>query len=198
MPRSKEQFEKIRNSTKQLILEAGLKVFSKKGFHGASISDIAKEAGVSKGLAYNYFASKKELAVAVLNQISVLLQEMEQLFLLEDPYEIIKLTISSVMDNLRKNEEFWRLYMGLITSPEMSEIAAEIFSKVMEGYLKKVEKLFKQIGLPNPKAEAYIFGALLDGIPMDYLIDKENYPLKTIEKHLLKKYSKEELQKLIN
>jgi AcrR family transcriptional regulator len=43
------------------ILDAALAVFSRRGYHAASIDDIAGEAGVSKALIYEHFASKQEL-----------------------------------------------------------------------------------------------------------------------------------------
>jgi len=43
------------------ILDAALAVFSQRGYYAASIDDIASEAGVSKALIYEHFASKKEL-----------------------------------------------------------------------------------------------------------------------------------------
>ncbi|RKD33521.1 TetR/AcrR family transcriptional regulator [Thermohalobacter berrensis] len=43
------------------IIEAAVKVFSKKGFHKARMEDIAKEAGIGKGTIYEYFDSKKHL-----------------------------------------------------------------------------------------------------------------------------------------
>ena len=43
------------------ILDAALAVFSQRGYHEASIDDIASEAGVSKALIYEHFASKQEL-----------------------------------------------------------------------------------------------------------------------------------------
>jgi AcrR family transcriptional regulator len=43
------------------ILDSALAVFSERGYHAASIDDIAGEAGVSKALIYEHFASKQEL-----------------------------------------------------------------------------------------------------------------------------------------
>ncbi|AFS77388.1 transcriptional regulator, TetR family [Gottschalkia acidurici 9a] len=43
------------------ILQACIKVFSQKGYHKATIEDIANEAGIGKGTVYLYFSSKKEL-----------------------------------------------------------------------------------------------------------------------------------------
>jgi AcrR family transcriptional regulator len=43
------------------ILDAALSAFSRKGYHAASLDDIAGEAGISKALIYEHFASKQEL-----------------------------------------------------------------------------------------------------------------------------------------
>ena len=43
------------------ILDAASAVFSARGYHAASIDDIAREAGVSKALIYEHFSSKQEL-----------------------------------------------------------------------------------------------------------------------------------------
>jgi len=43
------------------ILEAGLAIFSADGFHGATMRDIAKKAGVSQGLLHHHFGGKDGL-----------------------------------------------------------------------------------------------------------------------------------------
>jgi AcrR family transcriptional regulator len=43
------------------ILDAALTAFSQTGYHATSLDDIAREAGVSKALIYEHFASKQEL-----------------------------------------------------------------------------------------------------------------------------------------
>lgn len=48
-------------SSKEKILRIALAVFTEKGFDGASMSAIAKHAGVSKPLLYHYFPSKEDL-----------------------------------------------------------------------------------------------------------------------------------------
>jgi AcrR family transcriptional regulator len=46
---------------KQAILDAAMKVFSRGGYHGSSIDQIAQAAGISKALIYDHFPSKREL-----------------------------------------------------------------------------------------------------------------------------------------
>ena len=44
-----------------LILDAAIRVFAERGYHGARVGDIAEDAGVAHGLLYHYFASKDEV-----------------------------------------------------------------------------------------------------------------------------------------
>jgi TetR/AcrR family fatty acid metabolism transcriptional regulator len=46
---------------RQLILDAAVRVFARKGYHTSRVGDIAEEAGVAHGLLYHYFDSKEEL-----------------------------------------------------------------------------------------------------------------------------------------
>ena len=45
------------------ILEAAIKVFAEQGFHQATISQIAREAGVADGTIYLYFKNKEDIMV---------------------------------------------------------------------------------------------------------------------------------------
>ena len=47
------------------ILDAGVRVFARQGYHGTRVSDIADEAGVAYGLVYHYFECKDQ----VLNEL---------------------------------------------------------------------------------------------------------------------------------
>jgi TetR/AcrR family fatty acid metabolism transcriptional regulator len=46
---------------RQLILDAAVRVFARKGYHTCRVGDIAEEAGVAHGLLYHYFNSKEEV-----------------------------------------------------------------------------------------------------------------------------------------
>lgn len=196
MPRTKEQFKEIREKTKQNIIDAALKLFAQRGYYGTSIADIAKEAGISKGLAYNYFKSKNDLAEAIFSQLYLFFDQYDKLFAeVTDPYKLIELMIKGTFKHLRENEEFWKLYTSFALQWEVSDKMKILFEEIEKKYLKKMENVFRKIGLKNPKAESYFLGAMFDGISIDYLLDKDKYPLKSVERLLLKKYSKEELAK---
>jgi AcrR family transcriptional regulator len=64
-PRRLNRTEK-REANRTRILEAARRVFGERGFHGASIEEIAEEAGLSNGAIYYNFESKGDLFLALL------------------------------------------------------------------------------------------------------------------------------------
>jgi AcrR family transcriptional regulator len=60
------------------ILDAAYGVFSTKGYHNATVDDIAQQAGVSKGTCYQYFSGKEEIFLATLDRtLAKILAEAE-------------------------------------------------------------------------------------------------------------------------
>ncbi len=62
-----EAFEKLPEERKQLILSTGIKEFCEKSYKDASTDHITKECGISKGILFHYFRSKKEFYLYCLN-----------------------------------------------------------------------------------------------------------------------------------
>lgn len=59
----------------QMMLDAAVKVFSRRGFHAASMDEIADVAEISKPMVYAYLGTKEELFVACLERESTRLME---------------------------------------------------------------------------------------------------------------------------
>ncbi len=57
--------EAYRERTRNEIVLAAEKVFARKGYNGASMDDIVRESGLSKGALYGYFRSKEDLFLAI-------------------------------------------------------------------------------------------------------------------------------------
>ena len=53
---------------REQLLDVGLEVFSRNGFHATSMNDVAEAAGVTKPVLYQHFASKRELYLALLHE----------------------------------------------------------------------------------------------------------------------------------
>lgn len=55
-----------RRNARNVIHDAGMKLFTQRGFHASSVQDITDAAGVPKGSFYNHFKSKEALAAEIL------------------------------------------------------------------------------------------------------------------------------------
>ncbi len=53
---------------REAILAAAMAVFAERGYHGASVDDVAQAAGISKALIYEHFPSKKDLHASLLER----------------------------------------------------------------------------------------------------------------------------------
>jgi AcrR family transcriptional regulator len=53
--------------TRAKIIESAIKLFSVRGYNAASVDDVCKEAGISKGAFYHHFESKQALFLALLD-----------------------------------------------------------------------------------------------------------------------------------
>jgi AcrR family transcriptional regulator len=60
-PRGKKLNEQMRTDARAKITRAALEVFSEYGYHGATMEQIMKVSGLSKGLVYHYFSSKEKI-----------------------------------------------------------------------------------------------------------------------------------------
>lgn len=56
------------DATFAAILDAAVRVFGSRGYHGTSVRDIAEAAGLSPGSLYNHFSSKHDLLVVILER----------------------------------------------------------------------------------------------------------------------------------
>ena len=65
-PRTKRQEQAL--ARREQLVQTALRLFSEKGYRGASVRDIARAAGVNEGLIYHYFSGKGDLFRAVLDQ----------------------------------------------------------------------------------------------------------------------------------
>ena len=63
---SEPRFQRRKEDRPAEITEAALKAFAENGYAATRVDDVAKRAGVSKGLLYLYFQTKEELFKAVI------------------------------------------------------------------------------------------------------------------------------------
>jgi AcrR family transcriptional regulator len=59
--------EVTKSNNRSLIINAGIKVFMEKGVSEATVRDIIRFTGLASGTFYNYFSSKEEVLVAIVD-----------------------------------------------------------------------------------------------------------------------------------
>jgi len=188
-PRTSEQFEEIRESKRRKILDAAIECFATTGYHAVSISYLAKHAGISKGLMYNYFSSKEELLKSIFNEV---MTEMLKLFDQDKPgdidREILLKYFNNLFDHLKTNLLLWKMYMAIFSQPAVQQILAEEILTASKQPLDMMERYFKKQGYKTPALEVAFLSTLISGVTYEYIADPENYPLEQIKKRILGLY----------
>jgi AcrR family transcriptional regulator len=188
-PRSEKELERIRAARRDTILDAALAQFAGHGFHAASIDRIARAAGVSKGLVYNYFDGKEHLLAAVfLRFIEELEHELSEFWERADSPDAIDEFIEGSFAVALRNKERWRLYMSLFMQPTIPESIRHTMTGYMRRALGGMERYLLKAGIKNAEAEAWLLSATLDGIFLYYLIDEQHCPLEKISSILIERY----------
>lgn len=112
----------MREEKRALIMEAALEHFAKEGYHQTTINHLAKHAGISKGLMYNYFSSKEELLAAILNksmtEVSTYFDPDKDGILTAEEFELFLRRYFVV---IREKVAFWRLLFQLVLQKEVRD-----------------------------------------------------------------------------
>ena len=99
MRRTQEDAEK----TKQMILDAGFRMFAEQGYYHTSIEDIAKAANVTRGAVYWHFKNKEDFILAMADSIYTETSEQIKLHFMQGT------TLGEKLSNTIKNIGYWYL-----------------------------------------------------------------------------------------
>jgi AcrR family transcriptional regulator len=113
-----------RRDRREDILQASLHLFADKGFHGTSMRDIARQANITEGLIYHYFASKRDLFRAIIDEYSFLplLRTLPDLAEQLDLRGLLIVLARGFFDVLRQNAQLTRVLLQEIqVFPEEKE-----------------------------------------------------------------------------
>ncbi|KLU63724.1 HTH-type transcriptional regulator AcrR [Desulfosporosinus acididurans] len=108
------------------ILNAAMKEFAQKGYKNASTNEIVKEAGISKGLLFHYFAKKKDLFLYLYDYSLEIftIEFFQRIDLVEkDIFKRIRQMALLKIDLIKKHPELYNfLYKAIIEdTPEVKE-----------------------------------------------------------------------------
>lgn len=150
MPRESE-------GTRQKILDAAEKLFAKRGFHGVSIREITRAAGVDVALANYHFGPKKNLLAAVLERRAQVLND-ERLHLLAEAKQaaapkpasaesVINAFTYPLNNKSARGGPGWKSYFALVAqinnSPEWGGVMmSQYFDHVVHVFIDALRDVF--------------------------------------------------------
>ncbi|MFD1038241.1 TetR/AcrR family transcriptional regulator [Virgibacillus byunsanensis] len=187
--------EEAKEEKRLALLEAALECFSTKGYYASSVDDIVQYSNLSKGSVYNYFKSKEEMFITLLQyqtktsleNLTVVLNEIES------PLEKLKYWINmDIPYNLKKKKmmrvhlEFW-LYST--DSPEIKRVLTDRFDIVL-GKVKDIIAEGQQAGEfkkdIDPEKAGAMFWSLHDGVWLHALVRYNEKELEALIKEMEK------------
>ncbi|MBU5347580.1 transcriptional regulator [Paenibacillus sp. LC231] len=192
MPRSPSENERIRQMAKEKILEAAMDLFIHQGYHATSISDVAKQAGISKGLLYNYFSGKEGLLAAMVEErIAGVAEVIENAASLQAPADQLKYILEQAIDNVDRQPEVFRFYLHLQTQPEADQELFPYSKRLVEEAARQFEiqcRIFESLGVPEPRKRSLYFSSTLQGIMLMISTYPQHFPIEEVKEQMLKEF----------
>ncbi|MFD3155333.1 TetR/AcrR family transcriptional regulator [Haloimpatiens sp. FM7330] len=150
------------NKTKKVIFESGIKIFSIYGYDGATMDEIASNAGVAKGTLYYHFKSKQEIFEYIVEEGMKIIQDEVEYRVNRQEECICKLrTLCKTQLNLLyQNREFFKVIMSHLCGQEIRNLQIR---NVIQTYIEFIEEILKEamnegkIKKGKPSFMAYIF-----------------------------------------
>lgn len=175
------------------IIRAATKVFAKKGFFNARISDIAKEAKVADGTIYLYFNNKYDMLLSVFEEkIGKLVEQINShLEKEEDPRRMLEIFIANHLREMKKNKNLAEVIQIELrqTNKMIRDYRNNKFSEylnIISTIIKRgqAQNVFRQDILPGIAKRA-IFGAM-DEITRIWNINIDSeYKIEEIENQVI-------------
>lgn len=193
MPKTKEQYEVIKIESKLKIKRVGLKLFIEKGLLATSVSEIASEAGISKGLMYHYYKSKEDLYYELIGEaINLSVESITNTFdLSKTPKEKIKIICKNITANINENDETAQYFVFInrfLVNESNSEKAQDLIERAFIP-LELTEKIIEcgqklgELKRGEPKALALLFWSAVHGLCANKLIMRNKFQV--LEERLL-------------
>ena len=186
--------QRLRDESRQAIRSAALEAFAELGYHGASMAEIARRAGVSKALIYQHVPSKEELLRDILedrliegrrvwSEIPTHLPARERLGQMFD----------AVIARTRTESAFQRVFLSLMLQPAVTLAiarAAELTGPARAAYYGAIERAYEEMGWRDAGARTLLFQMTLNGLVQALLIqpgftDSPAFPLSGVRDMLL-------------
>jgi len=105
-----------------MIFDAATKIFAERGYQYATISEVAKEAGMSTGLLYSYFKNKLDLLLSLVLLVWQNINQTNQgkLTSMRDPFDKLVVVLHNIEDSLIKDKK--ELYLIKVLNEALPHI----------------------------------------------------------------------------
>ncbi len=199
MRKTKEEAE----ATREKILDAGLKVFSKKGYVSTTLDDIAREAGVTRGAVYWHFKNgKPELFEVLINERSRGAQEIATSVVAEGgtPLQTLERILIRLMEYLEEDDDFRAVQELTILRtevvPELEDSMKEKF-RLQRASIDSFAELIRkgqQAGEirqdVDPEIAAVTAIGLMNGVIVMWMMDHSLFSIKAYARPVVQTYLK--------
>ncbi len=160
------------------ILKAATRLFANRGFHETSMSEVAREARVSKALIFWHFKTKEELFLAVLNRLlePYFIDFAEESRMLDERHQILRL-VEFYLLFVRDHANSVRFFLAqMLREQRLSEGLGEQIMKLYSGYRDMLVELIARAqerglcatGFTPENAAGFILSAL-NGLMIEFL-----------------------------
>jgi TetR/AcrR family transcriptional regulator len=128
-------------ATREALLAAAVAEFSRNGFAGARVDEIARTAGANKQLVYHYFESKQGLYLVALESVYAAIREKEQALSLGalEPVEAMTQLIGFSFDYLAEHPEFLALLTDENRNQGQHILGSERLQKMHSPFIEMLE-----------------------------------------------------------
>ena len=137
--------ERDRELRKSDIMSAALKVFAEKGYHEATIQDIASQAQYAVGTVYLYFKDKEALYLSLLEErtegLTALLRESASH--VADAEDKIRIFVKESLNSFERNQDFFRVFFSEKNMGHMIRKGRIIKSRIMRGHKEFIDEMIK-------------------------------------------------------
>jgi len=175
--------EQKKSERRERIFSAAVDLFNKKGFSNTSMQDIAEKASLAVGTLYNYFPSKNELLLDIMQEeMEITITGDDALFNVNlqnhDAKDIIKSLIKKIysIPLLLNKESMKEIFIATFSSDEHMKKGIILDIELMKAFQKLLERLQKN-NMINPEVNSYnatkIFYSVLLTQMMMYIFDPE-------------------------